>query len=279
MRILICLLGTLGVWGTWPLAAAERIQKDIAYADGGDRTRLDLYAPETGKEMPVVVWIHGGGWKIGDKRGVQEKPRFFNEQGMILVSLNYRLHPDADYKGQAGDIAQGIRWVHDHAQEYGGSSKQIYLLGHSAGAHLAALVSTDERYLKAEGLDLKNLRGTILLDGAGYDIPKHVKMTLPKARGIFTDVFTEDPQKQQEASPTEYVKQGKGIPPFLILYVASRPGSRFQSTLLAGKLKDAGGAAEVVPAENKTHATINREIGQEGDAPSQEILKFLDRLK
>lgn len=284
MRNAIFLMLVAGWVYGWSRAAEGKEQKDIVYhekelgAEGGQQTALDLYAPESGKEMPIVVWIHGGGWKHGDKKAVQEKPEFFNGQGMILVSLNYRLHPDADYRGQAGDIAKGVRWVHDHAKEYGGSPDRIFLLGHSAGAHLAALVSTDEKYLKEVGLDLKNLRGTILLDGAGYDIPKNVKLTFPRLRNTYTSVFGEDEEGQRKASPIEYVESGKGIPPFLILYVADRPGSKLQSNQFGEKLNEAGCKTEVIAAENKTHATINREIGLEGDLPTREILKFLQNL-
>lgn len=281
MRNAIFLMLVAGCVCGWSRAAEGKERKDISYiekelgAERGQQTALDLYAPESGEEMPIIVWIHGGGWKHGDKKAVQEKPEFFNGQGMILVSLNYRLHPDADYRGQAGDIAKGIRWVHDHAKEYGGSPDRIFLLGHSAGAHLAALVSTDEKYLKEVGLDLKNLRGTILLDGAGYDIPKNVKLTFPRLRNTYTSVFGEDEVEQRKASPIEYVESGKGIPPFLILYVADRPGSKLQSNQFGQKLNEAGCKTEVIAAENKTHATINREIGLEGDLPTREILKFL----
>jgi len=281
MRNAIFLMLVAGCVCGWSRGVEGKVLKDIAYfeaepgAEGDQQRALDLYAPESGEGMPIVVWIHGGGWKHGDKRGVQEKPEFFNELGMILVSLNYRLHPDADYRGQAGDIAKGIRWVHDHAKEYGGRGDRIFLMGHSAGAHLAALVSTDERYLKEVGLDLKNLRGTILLDGAGYDIPKNVKLTFPRLRGTYTSVFGEDEEEQRKASPIAYVESGKGIPPFLILYVADRPGSRLQSNQFGEKLNEAGCKTEVIGAENKTHATINREIGLEGDVPTQEIVKFL----
>ena len=134
----------------------QTIVRDVPYfqREGGEArlTSLDVYAPRDGKDLPVVVWIHGGGWRIGDKRAVQLKPRAFNERGFVLVSINYRLYPDAVYAEQAGDVARAVRWVVDHAGEHGGSPQRIYLLGHSAGAHLAALTAINERYLKAEKL-------------------------------------------------------------------------------------------------------------------------------
>ena len=95
-----------------------------------------------------MIWVHGGAWQIGDKAQVQAKPKAFNERGYVLVSVNYRFHPAVTYKEQAGDIAQAIRWVNDHAREHGGDPGRVFLMGHSAGAHLAALVGTDGRYLE-----------------------------------------------------------------------------------------------------------------------------------
>ena len=97
------------------------------------------------------------------------------------------------YKEQAGDIAQAIRWVHDHARDYGGNPGRIFLKGHSARAHLAALVGTDERYLEKTGLKLSDLSGVVLLDGAGYDIPRQVKQALlPRMKTMYMSDFTED---------------------------------------------------------------------------------------
>jgi arylformamidase len=260
------------------------VKKDIAYADLGDdpnATSLDVYAPTAGKDMPVMVWIHGGAWKIGDKNRVEQKPKMFNNQGFVFVSINYRLVPNVEVTEQGYDIARAIRWVYDHIAEYGGSSEKIFLMGHSAGAHLAALVGTDEKYLEAEKLSLTNLQGVVLLDGAGYDVPWQIKHAgLPKLKTMYREVFSDDETKQLAMSPMTHVEKGKHIPPFLILHVTTRRDSRHQSEALAKKLNEAGVLAEVVSAENKTHATINRELGQDGDRPTEEIREFLEsRLK
>jgi len=225
----------------------------------------------------VIVWIHGGGWHKGDKANVQDKPTVFNDRGMLLISINYRLHPATDYKGQAGDIARAVRWVHDHANEYGGSAERIFVMGHSAGAHLAALVSTDPRYLEAEGLKLHAIKGAILLDGGGYDIPRQFELvaTRPRSIELFRRVFTDDVEKQKDASPITHVATDKSIPPFLILHVADRRVSTIQSQAFGKKLNEAGVRAQVVAAEDKTHATINREIGKPGDVPTRRIFEFL----
>lgn len=254
-----------------------KVRRDVSYSEaGGDRTRLDVYGLGEGEDRPVVVWIHGGAWSIGDKARVLAKPKAFNERGYVFVSVNYRLHPKVTYKEQAGDVARAIRWVHDHAREVGGDPRRIVLMGHSAGAHLAALVGADGRYLEAAGLKLSDLSGVVLLDGAGYDIPRQVRQAiLPRMKAMYTTVFTEDEATQKDASPITHVAGGKGVPPFLILHVAGRRDSKAQSEGLAAALREAGVAARVVPAEGKTHATINQDLGKPDDAPTRAVFEFL----
>src|SRR5262249_42326611 len=136
---------------------------------------LDVYAPPDGKDHPVVVWIHGGGWKAGDKAGMQKKPQAFVNQGYVLVSINYRFLPAVTLKDMMSDVAKAIHWVHEHAREYRGNPESIVVMGHSAGAHLAALICTDDRYLKAEGVSLASLKGCVPIDVSVYDLPKRLK--------------------------------------------------------------------------------------------------------
>jgi acetyl esterase/lipase len=261
-------------------AAGPRTQQDVVFSPAeGARTahKLDIYAPASGSGHPVVLWIHGGGWRSGDKARVQRKPPWLNEHGFVLVSINYGLHPAADYKQQAGDVAQAVRWVRDHAAEFGGAPDRLFLLGHSAGAHLAALVGTDARYLAAKKLQLSDLAGVVLVDGACYDIPLQVEQSrLPRAQELYRTVFGSDVAVQRDASPIAHIAANQGIPPFLILHVAQRADSRQQSQALAQRLTSAGVSATVVSAQGKTHATINRELGTAGDAPSQAVLRFLE---
>ena len=131
-------------------ADAPNVKRDIHYVEKGDqRQMLDVYAPPKAKNLPVVFWIHGGGWQGGDKADVQLKPQVFADKGFVFVSTNYRLLPDVDMGTIVRDVATAIRWVHDHIAEYGGDPDRLLVMGHSAGARLAALICTDDRYLKA----------------------------------------------------------------------------------------------------------------------------------
>jgi acetyl esterase/lipase len=261
------------------LAAESKIYRDIAYTEPADASRrLDVYAPDQGTNHPVLVWIHGGGWRKGDKSSVQQKPQAFVGKGFVFVSVNYRFVPQVTVKEMTGDIASAIKWVHDHAKEYGGSPDTIFVAGHSAGAHLSALVCTDGSYLEAEGIALSAIKGCIPVDTAAYDIPSKVKNAGLLRAGMNASVFGETEAAQKQLSPITHVAKKKGIPSFLILHVADRPDSTAQSKAFAKALVDAGVQAKVVPGEGKTHGTINRDLGLPNDEPTEAVLEFLDGL-
>jgi acetyl esterase/lipase len=260
-----------------PLAAVEPVaHKAIAYAEPkNERQLLDVYAPADAKRLPVVLWIHGGGWIAGDKSGVQKKPGAFADKGYVFVSTNYRFVPKVTIKEMTGDIAKAIRWIHDHASEYGGDGSSIFVMGHSAGAHLAALVCTDDRYLKAEGLSLSILKGCVPVDVSVYDIPRRLKESGSVKPDTFTKIFGNTEESQRDYSPTTHVAKGKNIPPFLILHVADRAETKAQSHGLADKLKDAGVYAKVIAAEGTNHGTINANLGKLDDPPTREMWEFM----
>lgn len=260
------------------LAAEMKVERDVAYAEPkSDRQSLDVYAPASGTEHPIVVWIHGGGWRQGDKAAVQVKPQAFVDRGFLFVSINYRFVPQVTLKEMTGDVAKGIRWVHDHAKERGGNPNSIFVMGHSAGAHLAALVCTDERYLKAEGLSLAIVKGCVPVDTAAYDVPRRFAQSDEKKAGAGKAVFGEEEASHRELSPITYVGKIKMIPPFLILHVADRADSKNQSEHFAKALQEAGVAATVFAAAGKTHGTINSELGLPNDKATQAMFEFVDR--
>ena len=175
----------------------------------------------------------------------------------------------------AGDVAKAIRWVHDHAKEYGGDPNTIFVMGHSAGAQLAALVCTDERYLKAEKLPLSIIKGCVPVDGDTYDVPMQIKTVEKRRADIYRKKFG-DEDSQKELSPVTHVAKGKDIPPFLILHVADHPETKGQSQRLAKALQEAGVSAKAYPAEGKTHTTINSDLGMADDKPTQAMFAFLE---
>jgi arylformamidase len=271
-----------------PAAAAEETVKllvrDVACAAGdapsdGAGPTLDLYGPvhAGGPARPIVLFVHGGGWRHGDKAHVGAKPEAFVSRGHLFASVGYRLDPSVTPREQGADVAAAVAWLHAHAADHGGAGDSIFLIGHSAGAHLAALVATDARLLTRHGLEPTALRGVVLLDGAGYDVPRQIAAArLPPLERLYRFAFGDDPQAQREASPITHVVAGRRYPPFLLFHVGRRRDSREQAEALAERLRSVGGEATTVHEPDKNHLTLNRELGVAGDGPTSRVFAFLE---
>jgi arylformamidase len=264
-------------------AQSQNVQRDIPYAEpAAERQILDVYSPQDAHNLPVVFWIHGGGWQAGDKTEVQLKPKAFTERGFVFVSTNYRLLPNVEMGTIIRDVAKSVHWVHDHIAEHGGDPKRILVMGHSAGAQLAALICTDDRYLKAEGLPLSILKGCVPVDGDTYDVPAIITTAetrrrvhgQPQAKFGHREKFGNDPAKHLDFSAVSHIAQDKGIPPFLILYVSSHPDTSAQAERLAAVLKGAGISAKLHGAKDSTHSKVNEDIGLPEDPGTQAIFAF-----
>lgn len=265
---------------------AQDVKRDIPYVDKGhERQVLDVYSPKDAKNLPVVFWIHGGGWQAGDKKDVQLKPKAFADKGFVFVATNYRLLPAADMGTIVRDVAKAAGWVHNHIAEFGGDPKRIFVMGHSAGAQLAALICTDDRYLKAEGVPLSVVKGCVPVDGDTYDVPAIIATAearwtahgLPPAKFGHREKFGNDPAKHKDFSAVTHVAKGKDIPPFLILHVAGHPDVTAQAVRFGNALKDAGLAVTVFGARETTHTKINADLGQPDDPTTKALLEFLDK--
>lgn len=258
---------------------------DIPYTEipGANRNllSLDVYSPIPAIKggAPVVIMVHGGGWRAGDKAtGAvgREKAAFFTSQGYVYVSVNYRLSPAVKHPAHAEDVSRAIAWVAKNIKSYGGNPENISLMGHSAGAHLAALVATDERYLAAAGESPALLKGVILLDTAGYDIARNMG-ELSEGRlnqALYENAFGKDPAVWAAASPITYAKAGKKLPRFLVFYT-DRKSSGPLSKDFTLAIRKTGAPASAVLAKGKTHSTLNHDIGKPDDGPSKLILEFL----
>lgn len=270
-------------------AFAQESKKDIPYVDKGhERQVLDVYWPKGAKDAPVVFWIHGGGWQAGDKKEVQLKPQAFTDKGFVFVAPNYRLLPTVEMGDIIRDVAKALRWAHEHAGEFGGDPKRVFVMGHSAGAQLAAILCTDDRYLKAEKLTFDSIKGCVPVDGDTYDVPAIIATAearwqahgLPKAKFGHREKFGNDPDKHKDFSAVTHVAKGKGIPPFLLLHVAEHPDVSAQATRLAAALKAADVPVTVHAGRDTTHGRINADIGKADDPGTKAVFDFLDaRLK
>lgn len=267
-------------------AHAQEVKKNIPYAQPAhERQVLDVYSPKGAKNLPVVFWIHGGGWQTGDKTSVQLKPQFFQDQGFVFVSTNYRLLPDVDMGTIVRDVAKSVRWVHDHIAEHGGDPERVFIMGHSAGAQLAALICTNDRYLKAEGLSLKMIKGCVPVDGDTYDVPAIIETAetrrrvhhLPQAKFGHREKFGNSEEKHRDFSAVTHVAKDKGISPFLILHVADHPDTTAQAQRLGNVLKDAGLPVTVFGGKETNHNKLNADLGLPDDPATKALLEFLDK--
>lgn len=280
MRWILFCLGLFFLVPVTVTAVDPVVLRDVAYSASDDRLRtLDIYSPREGESCPVVIWIHGGGWTKGDKAGVGYKPSGFVGRGYVLVSINYRMLPSVSLKEMMADVAGSVRWVRENISKHRGDPDSLFVMGHSAGAHLAALLCTDGRYLGAAGVPLKALRGCVPVDVSAYDIARRIRDLDDGISANFRAIFGTDEGIQREFSPVSYVRDGAVIPPFLILHVASRADTRAQAHGLADMLTGHGFSARVYAAEGKTHGSIGGDLGREGDAPSEEIWRFLREMR
>ncbi|MBI4626447.1 MAG: alpha/beta hydrolase [Verrucomicrobia bacterium] len=280
-KLLFPLLAALATSASMAHARAVR---NIPYAGtANERQMLDVYAPErNGENRPVVVWVHGGGWQRGDKSELAQgspgqnelKPQAFVERGCVFIAMNYRFIPVVTLQEMAGDVAKAIRWAHQHAREYGGDPDSLFVMGHSAGAQLSALVCTDERYLKAEGLSFKVIKGCVPVDGGTFYPLLQIETHLAQ-EASFRLKFPVGGER--ELASVLYVAKGKGIPPFLILHIADNPasGTALQSVILGKVLQDAEVPAKVIAVPGKTHATLNADLGLPGDLATQALFEFV----
>ncbi len=283
MKHTICLLVAVVALTS---AQAQEVKRGIPYVKNADKRQvLDVYSPANAKNLPVVFWIHGGGWQTGDKSEVYMKPQVLNAKGFIFVSTNYRLLPTVDMETLTRDIAKSIRWVHDHIAEHGGDPKRLLIMGHSAGAQLAALICTDERYLKEEGLSFAIIKGCVPVDGDTYDIPAMIEVAetrlrlkgLPLPKFGHRIKFGNDPVKHKNFSAVTHVGKNKGIPPFLILHVASHPDVTDQAQRLGSVLKAADVPVTVFGAKETNHTKINADLGQSNDPATVAWFAFVDK--
>lgn len=261
-------------------ATARAAPVEIAY--GNDRLQsLDFHPAQVSRPAPLVVFVHGGGWKRGDKRNATGslKSPHFNDQGYHFATINYRLVPDATVEQQAADVAAALAKLLADADRLKIDRRKVVLMGHSAGAHLVALVGTDPQYLRAAALSYRDVAGIIPLDGAAYDVPAQMDENARLMGDTYKQAFGTDPVRQKALSPTLHAA-APNAPQFLILHVQRRDGTA-QSNGLGKALRDAGTSAKVQGFEGrglKGHAEINRKLGDPDYPATRVVDAWLEKL-
>lgn len=264
-------------------AQAQRVTRDIPYAAAHERQVLDVYAPEGAKNLPVVFWIHGGGWQTGDKSMVALKPKAFMDAGFVFVSINHRLLPAVDMGTIFRDVASALGWVHKNIAAHGGDPARLLVMGHSSGGQLAALMCVDDRYAKAEGVPLTTIKGCVPVDADTFDVPAIIEVAETRARAHHLPLptnghrqkFGNDPVKHRDFSTVTHVAKDKGIPPFLILHIGGNPDTGAQARRLSAVLQAAGISAKVVVGREATHGSLNDNLGAADDPITRELFAFV----
>ena len=273
---------------TAPASGPTPTKSSIPYVENGlPRQVLDIYAPPNAKDLPVVFWIHGGGWEAGDKSDVKLKPQWFMDKRYVFVSTNYRLLPEVDMGTLIRDVAKAFGWVQKHIAEYGGDPKRVLVGGHSAGAQLAAILCTDDRYLEAEGVSFDVLLGCVAVDGDTYDVPAIIETAetrlrvhgFPPPKNGHRVKFGNTPENHQDFSAVTHIAKGKGIPPFLILYVNDHPDTSIQAQRLAAVLKESGIPATLFGAKETNHNRLNDDLGVPADPATLALAKFVESIQ
>ena len=211
LSLALCACGPLQMISNISPARHYELTPDVAYGDHKRQT-LNVYAPTTTGPRtsetlsPVVIYFYGGGWRRGSKEKYEFVASSLTKAGYLVVVPDYRVHPDVTFPAFVEDGARAVAWAKQHATRYGGDADKLFLMGHSAGAHIAALLSMDARFLAEHDLDPADLRGFIGLSGP-YDF-------LPIKAGYLLEVFPEESRRQSQ--PIEFVTAA--APPTLLIH-------------------------------------------------------------
>jgi acetyl esterase/lipase len=233
------------------------------------RQRLDVYAPDARSNTghPIVVYFYGGSWQAGQRTDSRDIAQALAARGVVTVAPDYRLYPETRFPGFLDDAALAVRWARDHAGDYGGEPHRIFVMGHSAGAHIAAMLATDSRFLQAQGLSKQSLVGMIGLAGPYAAIPSEPHMD---------DIFP--PADRSRALPIDCIT-GNEPPMLLATGTADKVVDPRNSDRFADALRAHNDSVEVKRYDGLGHSRIVASFSsaQRADSPVvADVLAFID---
>ena len=248
------------------------IIRDASY--GSDPLQsMDIYAPKNAKNAPVIFMVHGGAWRFGDKTSkdvVKNKVAYWLPKGLVFISANYRMLPNASVQTQADDVTQALIFAQKHASDWGGDARKFVLMGHSAGGHLVSLVSANPSKAIAQGA--KPWLGTVSLDSAALDVPEIMSRT---HYDMYDDAFGKDTNIWKILSPIQQLSAQ--APPYLLICSTRRELDSCENAQhFADKAKSLKVKATVL-SQDLSHMDINENVGLDGDYTKQ-IDSFIKNL-
>lgn len=218
---------------------------DVPY-DRSNGLTLDVYSPNTARNAPVVVFFFGGRWQQGDKSQYKFVGQALASRGFVAVIANYRLYPKVRFPEFVKDGANAVKWAHSNAGQYGGDIGKLFVMGHSSGAHIAAMLALDNRFLAGVGGSRAWLRGMIGLAGP-YDF---MPITAPDLRDIFGPV-----DRFPYTQPIFFV-DGQNPPLFLVHGENDEVVDVANTRKLAEAVSKAGGPVETLIYPKLSHQLI-----------------------
>ncbi len=192
--------------------------KDISFTKNhvGNEVKLNIFTPKkTGKNYPVLIFVHGGNWNTGNKKTYNLMGKNFARKNIIAVIPDYTLSPNADVDQMTKEVAAAIKFTKENVQKYHGNPQKILVAGHSAGGQLAASAVMNPKFQISEN----TVSGIILIDAAGIDMKNYLEKNPPTPESNYDVTWSQDPQKWKEASPIYFINEK--TPPFLI-YVGEK---------------------------------------------------------
>jgi len=247
------------------------VEHDLAYGPAPEQ-RYDVYRAANMQDAPIIMLVHGGGWAHGDKAMdavVEHKVARWVPRELILVSVNYRLLPQARPAQQARDIAMALAEVQRQAPRWGGDPGKVVLMGHSAGAHLVALLSSDPGI--RQDLALQPWLGSVTLDSAAFDVEAIMLKRHPR---LYDQAFGNDPTDWRAASPLHRLQPG--LRPLLAVCSSKREDACPQALAFQGKAQALGARVEIIP-QDLSHRQLNQQLGTAG-AYTEAVERFLGSL-
>ncbi|WP_411275101.1 alpha/beta hydrolase [Daejeonella sp.] len=262
-------------------ATAIDIKPDISYSQNptsGTENLLDVYYPaDLSTAKDVLVFIHGGSWNSGKKETYWWLGRNLARKNVVTIIINYSLSPDANYENMAADCAKALKWVSTNSSTYGGNSKRIFVMGHSAGGHLAALIHSDPRFFKEESIS-DPIKGIILNDAFGLDMFEYLTTAEQDDNTrSFLNTFSSDQEVWKVASPLSYLKNFQR-PVLLFVGEKTYPAIKIQSERLRKMLTESKRPTNLIIIPGKKHVPMITQMIFRGNKLYDYILDFMRDL-
>ncbi|UJP65415.1 alpha/beta hydrolase [Mongoliitalea daihaiensis] len=258
------------------LKRVERF-KEITYLEASDslpEKKLNVFKPKKAQNAPVLLFIHGGSWDSGNKEIYNFLGTRFAKKGVVTVIMDYPLSPDYQVQSMALASAHAVNWMYESIEQYGGSKDRLFVSGHSAGGHLASLISVNDRYFQQ--LEVSNpIKGTVLIDAAGLDMKWFLEEMNYEPGTSYNIPFTDSPEVWEETSPIYHLDSH--APPMLILLGGrTLPGITLTTERFMEAYREIEPNPNFIFQKRKKHKGMIVQFIYTPNKVYREILKFME---